>query len=97
MTALMVCMRFSASSKTLDCLDSKTSSATSISVMPNCSAFWAPMVVLVSWKLGRQCRKIASFLSVAHDLLGHAVGLEQFLMRSPQTSSGSPMDTHTSA
>ena len=34
-TALMVCMRFSASSKTMDCADSKTSSVTSIASMPN--------------------------------------------------------------
>ena len=34
-------------------------SVTSCSVMPNCSHFSAPMVVLVSWKLGRQCRKMA--------------------------------------
>ena len=35
MTALMVCMRFSASSKTIDASDSKTSSVTSSAVMPN--------------------------------------------------------------
>ena len=33
-TALIVCMRFSASSKTLDCADSNTSSVTSISSSP---------------------------------------------------------------
>ena len=64
-TALMVCMRFSASSKTLDCADSNTSSVTSISVMPNCAAYSAPTWVVVSWKLGRQCRKIASGLAMA--------------------------------
>ena len=65
MTALMVCMRFSASSKTLEAGLSKTSSVTSCSVMPNCSHYSAPMVVLVSWKLGRQCRKMAPGLAIA--------------------------------
>ena len=37
MTALMVCMRFSASSKTMEASLSKTSSVTSIQVMPNLS------------------------------------------------------------
>lgn len=53
-TALMVCIRFSASSNTFDCFDSNTSSATSISVTPNFLAISAPMVVLVSWNEGRQ-------------------------------------------
>ena len=65
MTALMVCMRFSASSKTLDCADSKTSSETSISDTPNFSAMSAPMVVFVSWKEGRQCMKMASSAALA--------------------------------
>ena len=37
MTALMVCIRFSASSKTMDCAPSKTSSVTSMQSMPNLS------------------------------------------------------------
>ncbi len=37
MTALMVCMRFSASSKTMDCGPSNTSSVTSMQLMPNFS------------------------------------------------------------
>ena len=37
MTALMVCRRFSASSKTIDCSLSKTSSVTSMAVRPNFS------------------------------------------------------------
>ena len=37
MTALMVCRRFSASSKTMDCSLSKTSSVTSMAVRPNFS------------------------------------------------------------
>ncbi len=36
-TALMVCMRFSASSNTMDCGPSKTSSVTSMQSMPNFS------------------------------------------------------------
>ena len=51
-------MRFSASSNTLDCLDSNTPSVTSISVTPKRSAMSAPVVVLVSWNDGRQCRKM---------------------------------------
>lgn len=47
-TALIVCMRFSASSKTRERGPSNTLSATSISVRPNCSAMRAPVVVLVS-------------------------------------------------
>lgn len=45
MTALMVCMRFSASSKTMDWPPSKTSSVTSMQEMPNLSAICLPMVV----------------------------------------------------
>ena len=37
MTALIVCMRFSASSKTIEAGDSKTSSVTSSAVSPNFS------------------------------------------------------------
>ena len=37
MTALMVCIRFSASSKTMECAPSKTSSVTSMQSMPNLS------------------------------------------------------------
>ena len=36
-TALMVCMRFSAWSKTIECSDSKTSSVTSSASRPNSS------------------------------------------------------------
>ena len=48
----MVCIRFSASSKTTDCGERNTSSETSISVMPNFSAICFPMVVLMSWNDG---------------------------------------------
>ena len=61
----MVCMRFSASSKTFDCFDSNTASSTSISVTPKRFAMSAPVVVLVSWKAGRQCRKMAVGLAMA--------------------------------
>ena len=55
----MVCMRFSASSKTMDCGLSKTSSVTSMSFRPKASPISLPMVVLRSWKEGRQCMKTA--------------------------------------
>ena len=54
-TALMVCMRFSASSNTMEAGDSNTSSVTSISSMPNFSEICLPMAVLRSWNAGRQC------------------------------------------
>ena len=53
-TALMVCIRFSASSNTLDCGDSNTSSVTSISVRLKRSPTSFPIFVLRSWKVGRQ-------------------------------------------
>ena len=48
MTALMVCMRFSASSKTMDCSDSNTSSVTSMALRPNFSPISRPTWVLRS-------------------------------------------------
>ena len=48
-TALMVCMRFSASRKTMDCAPANTSSVTSISLRPNFSPIALPMAVLWSW------------------------------------------------
>ena len=65
MTALIVCMRFSASSKTTDCGPANTSSVTSISVMPNLSAISLPIVVFVSWNDGRQCMNMASGFAMA--------------------------------
>ena len=53
-TALIVCIRFSASSKTTDCSDSNTSSVTSISLMPKRSPISLPIVVSRSWNAGRQ-------------------------------------------
>ena len=54
-TALMVCMRFSASSKTTLWRLRKTSSSTSQMLMPFSSQVLA-RVVWSSWKEGRQCR-----------------------------------------
>ena len=48
MTAFIVCIRFSASLNTIDCGPSKTSSVTSISVMPNFSPISLPIAVLRS-------------------------------------------------
>ena len=55
MTALMVCIRFSASSNTMEAGDSKTSSVTSMQSMPNFSKMERPIEVLRSWKEGQQC------------------------------------------
>lgn len=53
-TALMVCIRFSASSNTTDWLDSNTSSVTSSSDTWKRSPISFPIFVLRSWKEGRQ-------------------------------------------
>ena len=50
----LVCIRFSASSNTLDCSDSNTSSVTSMSVRLNLSPISLPIFVLRSWNAGRQ-------------------------------------------
>lgn len=49
MTALMVCIRFSASRKTMDCSLSNTASVTSMAVLPNFSPISLPIWVLRSW------------------------------------------------
>ena len=49
MTALMVCIRFSASSKTMEAGDSNTSSVTSMASRPNFSPISLPTLVLWSW------------------------------------------------
>ena len=49
MTALMVCMRFSASWKTMDCGPLKTSSVTSMASRSNFSPISLPTAVLWSW------------------------------------------------
>ena len=48
-TALMVCIRFSASSKTMDWGDSNTSSVTSMASRPKRSPISLPTLVLWSW------------------------------------------------
>ena len=95
MTALIVCMRFSASSNTSDWADSKTSSVTSISEIPNFSEIFFPIVVFRSWNAGRQCIKIAC--SPAFSMIAFVTWYgDSSRILSSQTSSGSPMDTHTS-
>ena len=59
---LMVCMRFSASSKTMERGPSKTSSVTSSASRWDCSLIWRPMPVLRSWNAGRQCMEQGLFL-----------------------------------
>jgi len=54
MTALIVCRRFSASSKTIDAGDSKTSSVTSSAVIPNLASIvlgwcWRFFEFRLSW------------------------------------------------
>ena len=48
-TALMVCIRFSASSNTTDCGPSNTPLLTSMASLPNVSHFSLPIVVFLSW------------------------------------------------
>ena len=59
MTAFIVCMRFSASSKTMDCGPSKTSFVTSSASRPYFSPTSLPMVVFRSWKAGSQSMNTA--------------------------------------
>src|SRR5690606_18591322 len=56
-TALMVCMRFSAWSKTIEAGLANTSSVTSMAQMPNFCSISRPVEVSVLWKAGRQCMK----------------------------------------
>src|SRR5690554_3936353 len=56
-TALMVCMRFSAWSKTIEAGLSNTSSVTSMAAMPNFCSISLPITVSVLWNAGRQCMK----------------------------------------
>ena len=65
MTALMVCILFSASSKTTDCLLSKTSSVTSNSVQLNLVHFSLATLVFKSWKAGKQWRKMQVGLALS--------------------------------
>ena len=69
MTALMECMRFSASSNTRERADSNTASVTSSSGQAELlGRRRAPMVVLRSWKAGRQCMKMASSAALSMSL-----------------------------
>ena len=65
MTALIVCNRFSASSKTIDAGDSKTSSVTSSASSPYFSKISLPTSVSVLWNAGRQCMNFTSGLPVS--------------------------------
>ena len=93
----MVCIRFSASSKTTECADSKTSSVTSSEVSP-CRCVDLPADLGAEVVEGRQavqelhvrrCRWRAARPSSRRTGPSAA-------MRSSQTSLGSPMDTQTS-
>ena len=64
MTALMVCIRFSAWSKTIELADSKTSSVTSSASSPVLWKSCSPTSVSRSWKAGRQCMNRTSGLPV---------------------------------
>ena len=64
MTALIVCSRFSAWSKTIECSDSKTSSVTSRPSMPYSSKISSPTFVSRLWKAGRQCMNFTFGLPV---------------------------------
>src|SRR5262249_4193798 len=64
-TALMVCSRFSDSSKTSDAADSKTSSVTSSASSPNLSKISLATCVSVLWNAGRQCMNFTSGLPVS--------------------------------
>ena len=61
----MVCMRFSAWSKTIECGDSNTSSVTSRASIPVCWKSSSPTLVWRSWNAGRQCMNLTPGLPVA--------------------------------
>ena len=69
-TALIVCIRFSAWSKTIDRSDSNTSFVTSIPSMPNLSKMSSPTFVSRSWNAGRQCMNFTFGLPVRLDEFG---------------------------
>ena len=64
MTALIVCSRFSAWSKTIECSDSKTSSVTSRPSMPYSWKMSSPTFVSRLWNAGRQCMNLTVGLLV---------------------------------
>ena len=78
MTALIVCIRFSAWSHTIDRSDSKTSFVTSIPSRPNRSNISSPTLVWRSWNAGRQCMNFTCRVAGLRDELGvDLVGREQ--------------------
>src|SRR6185436_20882657 len=94
--ALIVCIRFSDWSNTIDAVDSKTSSVTSISEIPCSSSICLPTLVSALWNAGRQCMNFVSGLPVAAIaalLTWYGV---RSRIRSVQTSLGSPIETQTS-
>ena len=93
---MIVCIRFSAWSKTIECSDSKTSSVTSIAVRPWRSNILRPTSVSRSWNAGRQCMNFASGLPVAAIIAASTWYGRRSAIRSSQTASGSPIETHTS-
>ena len=64
MIALMVCMRFSASSNTMEAGDFKTSSVTSTLASTNFWTTCSPTSVSRLWKAGRQCMNLTLGLPV---------------------------------
>src|SRR5690606_24116387 len=87
-TALIVCMRFSASSKTTEWGDSKTSSVTSSDLSPCVSYTSRATCVPRTWKAGRQCRNLTSRLPVARSTSKLTAYRARSLIRSYQTSFG---------
>ena len=97
MTALMVCIRFSAWSNTIECSDSKTSSVTSSSASP----------VLREQLLADRGLPVVEGGQAVHEPHVGVPGLgeqravdlvgQQLSIRLPHTdASGSPIETHTS-
>ena len=96
MMALMVCRRFSAWSKTIECSDSKTSSVTSSPSMPYSWKISSPTSVSRLWNAGRQCMNLTSGLPVAASTSLFTWYGVSSLIRSSQTLLSSPIETQTS-
>src|SRR3954451_19424129 len=95
MTALIVCIRFSASSNTIDAGDSNTSSVTSSDSRPYFSRISWPTCVSELWNAGRQCMNLTSGFPVSDIVFAFTWYGSSSLIRSAHTSSASPIDTHT--
>src|SRR5664279_4718261 len=95
-TALMLCIRFSAWSKTTDRGDSKTSSVTSSPSNPYLVKICPPTVVSRLWKLGRQCMKRTSGFPVAVSTPALTWYGDSSSIRRAQACMGSPIETQTS-